>query len=253
MPIDEISGCPENSSCWAPSTVRNTLAWRASKVESSTTPTICNVREPISRFWPTPRPIVLDTAISPGLVGTRPADTAGIPGAWSGGPDPVAVARPTAGGDRPAAIDHRYRGCDARGPCHCLQFCGRERRRSHKRPRRARLDQIRVEAQRVDGPVRLHAKSVGQPGQNKCHREDQPGADDGDDESPLAPLQVAQRRGQHVVVPRMCRTLPTITYCRAETGSSASGSGSIGCFSRLPMNSPSRAPTTHTIAVMVKI
>ncbi len=66
MPTDEISFCPENSSCWAPGTVRYTLSWAARAVRSSTSPTTRSFEAPTSMSAPTGRPIVVDTATSSG-------------------------------------------------------------------------------------------------------------------------------------------------------------------------------------------
>lgn len=98
MPTDEISFWPENSSCWAPGTVRYTLSWAARAVRSSTRPTTRSFEAPISTSAPTGRPIVVDTMTSSGVWGARPSFTAGAPGPCSGTPNTLTFRGPPPAG-----------------------------------------------------------------------------------------------------------------------------------------------------------
>jgi hypothetical protein len=62
-----------------------------------------------------------------------------------------------------------------------------------ERPGRTVLDKKHVDAERIDGPLRLGPKPVGQTGQHERHREDDGGGQHRDDETSFSPLHVAHR------------------------------------------------------------
>ena len=264
-PMEEISDWPENNSVWAPATVRKMLGCPASAVESSTIPTTCRLREPTSMVAPIGRSMVLDTAASCGSDGD--------------GPPPEGASRARVRGRRTHSRCVRRRNLQAwsrsrrpAGP----RWTHRDPQRwpgmptSRGRARWRRASPGRHPPRGVHRSGGLHPEPVGQPGQHQRHREHQSGADDrDDDESALAPLQVAKRGGQHVVTCMGEGTDPYVHSAKASlnlaqrrrwTGNAsrdrdavANSSTSSARALRPPMNRAITAPARHTIVVMKKM
>jgi hypothetical protein len=62
--------------------------------------------------------------------------------------------------------------------------------RTQERPGRASLDHECVDADGINGSLRLDPKAIRESGHYQRHREDQSGADDRNDQAPPSPLHV---------------------------------------------------------------
>jgi hypothetical protein len=165
----------------------------ASEVEFGTIPTTCMVRTPIWISSPTWWPSVLDTATSPGVDGSRPSDTLGMPSPCAGAPNAVTFRL-----DEPSfTVD----GAHANGAATATPGTAGTQEWSG----RPVFDHERIYANGIDGSLSLDMKAVRKSRQDERHREHQSGAYYRDDEAPHSPLHIAQSREQHV------QTLPPPT------------------------------------------
>ena len=161
-------------------------------------------------------PSVLDTAASSAPDGARPLAIGGIPGPCAGAPNTFTLRVESPSGtvvvvytSGAAAVTPGIRATIATS----LSGNGGDPMNGPAGPD---LTRYVSKPKCVDGVVGFHAKTVGESGENKRHREHQAGADDGDDEAPSSPLQVAQRHTQHVVTLPSWRSVRA-GVCRIET------------------------------------
>ena len=161
-------------------------------------PTMRSLREAIS----TSSPICLfERARHGDLVGCRRRSAlrhgrhAG-PALWRA--EYVHIARRIAKRGRAACVYERNRRVHTGGRGDPLQVRRRKRGGPDERAGRAGLDKEHIHAERIDRLVGLDPESIGEPGEGECHREDDAGGEDRDDEAPSSPLHVAQRGEEHV-------------------------------------------------------
>ena len=143
------------------------------------------------RACSTPRPRL-------GFAGGRPSDTVGMPGPRSGAPNRSALRVASPSVTVPPAYTSGAAACTPGDVGDPAEVDRRERRRPDERARSTVLDEKHVDAEGIDGLLRLGAESVRQPGQHQRHGEDDGGGQDRDDETSFSPLHIAQRGEQHL-------------------------------------------------------